>query len=718
MTENLDTIIEKFSAKCEKSYPADQADTIKRALSFAVDKHRGQNRVSGEPYVTHPIAVADIIIDLGLDYLTVCAALLHDTVEDTETTEKEIERNFGPVVETLVLGVTKLQKIKFTSKEEEQAENFRRMFVAMAKDIRVLIIKLADRLHNMRTIDSLPEDRRNAMAEETLEIYSKLAGRLGLSYIKCELEDTCLKVLQPEFFDNLVKDVSLRRNERQAIVDQLCVELKMLLSSHNIDCDISGRPKHFYSIYKKMTEKGRTFDQIYDLTAVRILVKDLETCYEVLGIIHSQWKPMPGRFKDYIAMPKANNYQSLHTTVMTKYGTPFEIQIRTFEMHRIAEYGIAAHWKYKEKRSEGGRDLSWLSDIISEAPEEEDSKELFKTLKYDIDERRVFIFTPKGDVLALPLGSTPIDFAYNVHSAIGNKCVGAKINNKIVPLDTKLETGDYVEIITSAGAKGPSRDWLKFVVTGQAKSKIKAFFKKEMKEENIKLGREMMELEAKKSGYSLPVLLKQEWVDMIMRRYSFTSLEDMYASVGYGGFSVHQILPKLIDFYRKDMKTRMPPQIEKDGGKQNGLNSDILIKGEGNLLTRLGRCCNPVPGDDIVGFVSNGRGVTVHRVNCPNLNGVEARKLIEASWAPKGDSTFTVSLQINADSRGQVLVHIPTVISEMKLSISFMNARTDKNDQMIISLGVKVNAIQQADSLISKIGRLPSVNNVFRTKSV
>lgn len=510
-------IYSDFEAKCDKSYPEAQAEIIKKALDFARKKHEGQNRLSGEPYIIHPIAVADVIIDLGLDHLTVCAALLHDVIEDTDATEKEIEGSFGPVVLTLVLGVTKLKKISFTSKEDEQAENFRNMFVAMAKDIRVLIIKLADRLHNMRTISSLPPERQTALAEETLEIYSKLAGRLGLSYVKCELEDTCLKVLQPEFFEKLVKDVSLRRNERQALVDQLCVELKMLLSSHNIDCDVSGRPKHFYSIYKKMTEKGRTFDQIYDLTAVRILVKDVETCYEVLGIIHSQWKPMPGRFKDYIAMPKDNNYQSLHTTVMTTYGTPFEIQIRTFEMHRVAEYGIAAHWKYKEKKQLQDSGLTWLSDIIQESPEE-DSKELFKSIKYDIGERRVFIFTPKGDVLPLPVGSTAVDFAYSVHSAVGNKCVGAKINNKMVPLDTKLETGDYVEIITSSSSKGPSRDWLKFVVTSQAKSKIKSFFKKEMKEENIKLGKEMLELEAKKNGYSLSILLKQEWVDVLLQK--------------------------------------------------------------------------------------------------------------------------------------------------------------------------------------------------------
>lgn len=718
MVEDFNEVLNNFKSRCVKYYSESQSDLILKALDFACEKHSGQKRMSGEPYVIHPIAVANIIIDLGLDNQTVCAALLHDTIEDTDTTENEIGEIFGNTIKEMVLGVTKLKKISFKSTEEEQAENFRRMFIAMAKDIRVLIIKLADRLHNMRTISALSKERQDALATETLEIYSKLAGRLGLSYIKCELEDTCLKVLQPDFFEKLVEDVSLRRTERQALVDQLCFELKMLLSSHNIDCDISGRPKHFYSIYKKMKEKGRSFDQIYDLTAVRILVKDVETCYEVLGIIHSQWKPMPGRFKDYIAMPKANNYQSLHTTVMTTYGTPFEIQIRTFEMHRIAEYGIAAHWKYKEKRPDDDRNLSWLSDIIRPSGEEEDSTELFQSIKYDIDERRVFIFTPKGDVLALPLGATPVDFAYNVHSAVGNKCVGAKINNKMAPLDTKLETGDYVEIITSANAKGPSRDWLKFVVTGQAKSKIKAFFKKEMKEENIKLGREMLELEAKKLGYPLSELLKPEWVETIMKKYSITSLDDMFASVGYGGFSVHQILPKLVDLYKKDLKAKMPPRHRTSEKGIAGNYNDILIKGESNMLTRLGRCCNPVPGDEIVGFISNGRGVTIHRTSCPNLNGVEARKLIEASWAPKGDSTFIVSLQINADNRDQVLVQIPTIISEMKLGISFMNARLDKSNQMVISLGVRVSAIQQADSLIGKIRNLSYVNNVFRTKTV
>lgn len=715
--------MQRLLARCQLIYTKEHQKTVGAALEYATLKHGGQKRVSGEPYITHPIAVANILLDLGMDYSSVCAALLHDVIEDTDATEEDLREKFGDQITELVLGVTKLKKITFKSKEQEQAENFRKMFFAMAKDIRVLIIKLADRLHNMRTVEALSRERQEALANETLEIYARLASRLGLSYMKCEMEDICLKVLHPEAYEELVREVSLKRAERQEIVDRLCADLRDMMKEHNLTGEVSGRPKHFYSIYKKMTEKHKTFEQIYDLTAVRIIVNSVEACYEVLGLIHSRWKPIPGRFKDYIAVPKPNNYQSLHTTVMTNFGTPFEIQIRTYEMHRIAEYGIAAHWKYKEQagRSDVGNSdeqLTWLRGVMDAQGEATDPQELYESLKVDLYEGQVFIFTPNGDVVVLPEGSTPIDFAYSVHSEIGNRCVGAKINNRIVPLETKLETGDYVEIITSNNSKGPSRDWLRVVKTTQARTKIRAWFKKEMKEENIRRGKEMLDLEAKRLGYSLPSLLVPEWLNVVMQRYSISSLDDLYASIGYGGYSVHQILPKLIDFYRKEKKVKEQALAKGGGmgGKKNA--AAILIDGEPDLLCRIARCCSPVPGDDIVGYVSNGRGVTVHRVGCPNLAGVDKKKLISASWGDKTDSSFVVSLQIVAANSDNLIVDVSTVISGLKLSIHSINGRVDRNDMATLTIGVNVNSIKEIDLLVSKLQQLPAVSKVFRSNSV
>lgn len=714
--------MQRLLARCQLIYTKEQQELVSAALEYATQKHDGQYRVSGEPYVTHPIAVANILLDLGMDCSSVCAALLHDLIEDTDVTEEDIRKRFGNSIADLVVGVTKLKKISFKSKEQEQAENFRKMFFAMAKDIRVLIIKLADRLHNMRTVDVLSKERKEALANETLEIYSRLASRLGLSYMKCEMEDICLKVLHPEAYDKLVHEVSLKRAERQEIVDRLCTDLRTLMQEHGIEGEVSGRPKHFYSIYKKMTEKHKTFEQIYDLTAVRIIVNSVEACYEVLGLIHSRWKPIPGRFKDYIAVPKPNNYQSLHTTVMTNFGTPFEIQIRTYEMHRIAEYGIAAHWKYKERSGKASvensdEQLTWLRGVMDAQGEATDPQELYESLKVDLYEGQVFIFTPKGDVVVLPEGSTPIDFAYSVHSEIGNRCVGAKINSRIVPLETKLETGDYVEIITSNSAKGPSRDWLRVVKTTQARTKIRAYFKKEMKEENIRKGREMLELEAKRLGYNLSSLMVPEWLNIVMQRYSISSMDDLYASIGYGGYSVHQILPKLIDFYKKDRKSK-EPSLAGNSGLRKRETAGILIDGEPDMLCRISKCCNPVPGDEIVGYVSNGRGVTIHRKECPNLKNVDHKKLIKASWGEKTESSFVVSLQILANNKSSLIVDVSTVISGMKLSISSINGRVDKNDTAILTIGVNVNNIHEIDLLVSKLQQLEGVRNVFRSTGV
>jgi len=708
--------MQQLQEKFELVFNPQQVELLNRALDYATRMHANQFRESGEPYITHPIAVASILFDLGLDCATLAAALLHDCVEDTAATDEEIRKLFGDEIAELVAGVTKLDKIKFKSKEEEQAENFRRMFFAMAKDIRVIIIKLADRLHNMRTISSLSAERQHAMAQETLEIFAPLASRLGLSYLKCELEDLCLKVLEPAIYESLVSEVALKRAERQELVNRICSRLTSLLEELNIKGEVSGRPKHFYSIYKKMKNNNRTFDQIYDLTAVRVIVENVKDCYEVLGMIHTMWKPIPGRFKDYIAVPKPNNYQSLHTTVMTTFGMPFEIQIRTYEMHKIAEYGIAAHWKYKENRgaaNELDEKLEWLRGVMDVQSENSSPQEFYESLKFDLYSGQVFVFTPKGDVVTLAEGATPVDFAYNVHSAIGNKCIGAKINGKIVPLETKLNTGDYVEIITSSAAKGPSRDWLRFVKTSQAKSKIKAFFKKELKEENIRKGKEMLEKEAKIRGYVLGNLMLPKWLDIIMQRYSISSVDDLYASVGYGGFTVNQILSKLIDFYKKEERARVPAKTT--GAVRSMSSGSVIVKGHDDLLVRISKCCNPVPGDDIVGFISRGRGVAIHRKNCPNLKNIEDYRLIEAHWANDNPAPFAVAMQIEARNANGLLAKVTMLISEMKLTITNMNARVDKAGNAIINLSVTVNNISEFDTIVNKIQSIPDVEKAFRS---
>ncbi|MCI8435797.1 MAG: bifunctional (p)ppGpp synthetase/guanosine-3',5'-bis(diphosphate) 3'-pyrophosphohydrolase [Clostridia bacterium] len=692
-----------------------QIEVLDRVCAFAERMHADQKRDSGEPYIIHPIAVANILLDLGLDYCTVAAALLHDCIEDTPATDADVRTQFGGEIADLVMGVTKLDKITFKSKEEEQAENFRRMFFAMAKDIRVILIKLADRLHNMRTISGISEARQMAMAKETLEIYAPLASRLGLSYLKCELEDLCLKVLHPAIYDRLSCEVALKRTERQDLVAHICKRLTELLKELHINGEVSGRPKHFYSIYKKMAGGSKTFDQIYDLTAVRVIVENVKDCYEVLGMIHTMWKPIPGRFKDYIAVPKPNNYQSLHTTVMTSYGMPFEIQIRTYEMHKIAEYGIAAHWKYKEHRvdhSDLDEKLEWLRGVMDVQGDAATPQEFYESLKLDLYSGQVFIFTPKGDVIALPEGSTPVDFAYSVHSEVGNKCVGAKINNKMVPLETKLQMGDFVEIITSNASKGPSRDWLRFVKSTQAKTKIRAFFKKEMKDDNIKKGKDMLEHEAKARGFTLSQLFVPKWLDVIMQRYSISSMDDMYAAIGYGGFTVNQILLKLIDFYKREQNEKRPERAVGAVRKTDG--QGIIVKGHDDLLVRLARCCNPVPGDDIIGFISRGRGIAIHRKSCPNLKNIEDFRLIEAHWANAGTAPFVVTLQIEAANSGDLLAKITSSISGLKLSIDSLNARLDKNQRAIINLGVRVQNIEQVETLLSKVEAIAEVEKVFR----
>lgn len=721
MSEEAQKIIERESAHLRSRYSLmygdQQVALVDDALSYATQMHDGQFRKSGEPYIVHPIAVANLLLDIGMDHATIAAALLHDCIEDTPSTSDEIQKRFGQEVCMLVTAVTKLEKMVFKSKEEEQAENFRRMFFAMAKDIRVILIKLADRLHNMRTIEALSRERQVAMATETLDIYAPLASRLGLSFYKCELDDLCLKTLHADAYNELVKEISLKRAERQGLVNHICEAIRGTLKDLHINGQVSGRPKHFYSIYKKMVNQHKTFDQIYDLTAVRVIVERVRDCYEVLGVIHTMWKPMPGRFKDYIAVPKPNNYQSLHTTVMTSYGMPFEIQIRTFEMHQIAEYGIAAHWKYKENRvvdSDLDEKLQWLRGVMeTEKEQTADPQEFYEALKLDLYSGQVFVFTPRGDVIALPEGSTPVDFAYTVHSEVGNKCVGAKINNKIVPLDTKLQTGDYVDIITSPASKGPSRDWLRFVKTSSAKTKIRAFFKHAMKEENIRHGKELLEREAKNRGYNLSSLMVQKWLDVIMQRYSFSSINDLYASVGYGAYTPNQILLKLIDFYKRENPATPETHFVQSG--KDGDGRGIVINGNDDLLVRIARCCSPVPGDNIIGYISRGRGVTIHRDNCPNIKNAEPFRLIEAHWNGKCSAPFSVLLSIECKDGGGVLANITKTVSDMKLSIESLTARVvDKDSRALISLGLRVSSPEQLDLIINKIRNIRDVSKVYR----
>lgn len=716
--EPAEITIENLVSKIKHYYPND-ADTILRAFKLAQDAHDGQFRASGRPYITHPCVVCDILIDLGLDVPTLCAALLHDTVEDTYVTDRQLRDEFGDEIANLVAGVTKLDKLQFASKEEEQAENIRKMFFAMAKDIRVIIIKLADRLHNMRSLQYLSRERQLAMAKETIDIFAPLAGRLGISQIKCELEDLCLKYLDPEAYEYLSEHIAMKREERQSMVDSVIAELKKILKELGVDGEISGRTKHFYSIYKKMKNQGKSLDEIYDMTAVRVIVDTVKDCYNVLGAIHAVWKPIPGRIKDYIAVPKPNMYQSLHTTVITNLGAPFEIQIRTKEMHRVAEYGIAAHWKYKEGAFEKdiSDKISWISDVISYDGEHKDSREFLDSIKKDVSiSDEVFVFTPKGAVKNLQAGATALDFAYAVHSEVGNKCVGAKVNSKLVPLGHILENGDIVEILTSANSKGPSRDWLKIVVTSSAKSKIRQFFKRELKEENIKNGKTMLEREAKHRGFTWAQLAQPKALDTVFKRYMFNDTDEMFASVGYGSISTNQVLLKLIDYYKKHVE-----KVVIDGEvvykpKQNGKSGSVIIKGYDDLLIRFSKCCSPVPGDKIVGYISRGRGITIHLADCPTVKQLEKERLVEAEWSQtSAGASFAASLQVLCEDKGVVFADLTKIITNQELPILSFSARKDKNHNIVAVFSVEIKDHQQLNQLIEKIRSYPNTLDVFRT---
>ena len=711
----MKTVLDKIN----ENYGEADRQLLLKAYHYAEEMHKNQKRASGEPYFTHPCAVAEILIDLGMDTPSVAAAFLHDVIEDTPATAEDIKKNFGDEILTLVEGVTKLDKIRFQTREEEDAENFRKIFVAMANDVRVIIIKLADRLHNMRSLNFLSQERQQRIARETLDIFTPLAGRLGISQIKCELEDLCLKYLDPEAYEYLASNIHQRLEERRNFVDLVVAQLQEMLKEDNISGEVFGRPKHFYSIYRKMKNKGLSLDQIYDLTAVRVIVNTTEECYEVLGKIHKKWKPVPGRIKDYIATPKRNMYQSLHTTVVTNFGQYFEIQIRTFEMHKMAEYGIAAHWKYKEQKSgsESGFDqrLSWIRDVMDWQGSLNDSKEFVDSLKNDLYSNELLVFTPHGKVISLPLGATPVDFAYAIHSEVGNKCVGAKVNGKIVTLNSTLKTGDVVEVLTSSTTKGPSWDWLKFVKSGSAKAKIRQFFKKEMKEENAKTGRAMLEAEAKRRGYALNDLLTEESFKKLSNKLVFANVDEMMASVGYGAVSVNQIIYKLIDYYKKEIPK---PVDALDVGKLNHTPAgSVRVKGMTGLLVRFAHCCNPVPGDKIVGFVSRGRGVIVHRADCPNLKELEADRIQPAEWTGDTEQGFIAGIKIVATDDYGVTAFITSEIAQLRLTMTQINGRVGKDGKGYFDINVRLNKRSDLEVLINHLKKDNRIIDVFRTSN-
>lgn len=719
-------MLAELETKIKKIYGQETVDKIREVYDFAEKAHHDQKRSSGEPYSIHPLAVATILVDMGMDIDTIAAGLLHDTIEDTGVTKEELEKRFGAEVAALVDGVTKLGRLSYKTKEEQQVENLRKMFLAMAKDIRVIIIKLADRLHNLRTLEYVDEERQREKAYETLEIYAPLAHRLGIFKIKWELEDISLRFIDPKGYYDLVEKVAKKRREREAYIQEVIETLKQKLPEINIECEIEGRPKNFYSIYKKMYMQHKDFEQIYDLLAVRVLVNTIKDCYGVLGIVHTLWKPIPGRFKDYIAVPKPNMYQSLHTTVIGPKGDPFEIQIRTWDMHRTAEYGIAAHWKYKEGHKTSydmDKKLAWLRQLLEWQNDSSDARDFMETLKIDLFTDEVFVFTPKGDVIDLPKGATPLDFAYTIHSAIGNRCIGAKANGKIVTLDYQLQTGDIIEVLTTQSANhGPSRDWLKVVKTSQAKNKIRQWFKKERREENIEKGKEMLEREAKRQGYILSQLIKSEWIEGILRKYGLHTAEDMYAAVGYGGITTNQILVRLIDEYKKANDIEEEPESiikERPIKEKHSTDNGIQVKGIDNVMIRFAKCCNPVPGDQVIGYVTKGRGVSVHRADCVNLSdeSVEPHRLIEVGWVGEHKAAYNAEIQIVAHDRQAILADITNAIADIKINVTAINARTAKNKLVVINLSLEILDTQQLDKVMKFFERLQDVVDVFRVNA-
>ncbi|WP_251860881.1 bifunctional (p)ppGpp synthetase/guanosine-3',5'-bis(diphosphate) 3'-pyrophosphohydrolase [Clostridium sp. Marseille-Q2269] len=722
-------MLEDLVVKIKDSFSEKEIEFIKKAYNFACNAHKKQKRISGEPYIVHPEEVAIILFQMGMDVNTMIAGLMHDVVEDTQYTYEDVSREFGSEVADLVDGVTKLGKIEYKTKEEQQADNVRKMLLAMTKDIRVILIKLADRLHNMRTLRFMSVEKQKEKSQETLDIYAPLAHRLGISKIKWELEDLSFRYLNPNEYYFLVRKIAEKRVEREEHIKEIVSELEQSLERAGIKSEIDGRPKHFYSIYKKMQNKNKNLDQIFDLTAVRILVDTVKDCYAALGIAHTVYKPIPGRFKDYIAMPKPNMYQSLHSTVMGVGGRPFEIQIRTYEMHKTAEYGIAAHWKYKEGANSHNNielKLTWLREMLDWQKETTDPEEFMQGFKIDLFSDEVFVFTPKGKVISLPNKATPVDFAYKIHTDIGHRCIGAKVNGKMVPLDYELKTGEIIDILTSTTPKGPNLDWLSMVKSNQAKSKIRAWFKKEDKEENINKGKDILEKETKKQGYNFGELAKGEILETVLKRYNMSNIEDMFAAVGIGSLSASAVVLRFREQYLKKNKPELNwnevrDQIDKTNKikKKKSTSPGIIVKGEDNLLVRFAKCCNPVPGDNIIGYITKGRGVSIHRTDCKNMEQLveeDPTKIVEVSWGKPKGGEYISELEVIAENTDGLLADIMLTINGSKTNLYAVNAKPIKNDSVVVNIKLKISNIEDLKTVMKNIRKLKGVLEVYRTK--
>ncbi len=730
MSEVKCASIEDIINQMKKNNRKTNTKLIFKAYDFAKSHHGDQKRKSGEPYIIHPLQVAYILAGLELDDATICAALLHDTVEDTEVTSQQIMQEFGEEISEMVDGVTKLGNLQYTSIKEKQVEDYRKMFLAMGKDIRVILIKLADRLHNMRTLKYLSRDRQIANAEETMDLYAPLANRLGIYSLKWELEDLSFKYLKPDEYREIVEGLDKKREERLSFIEKIMDEIRLELKKQHIDAEVKGRAKHIYSIYCKMRRDNKTLDQIYDLFALRILVNSVKDCYAALGIVHELYNPMPGRFKDYISVPKKNMYQSLHTTLIGEKGTPFEVQIRTWDMHRVAEYGIAAHWAYKEAGKNKKTNvvvnddkLSWLRETLEWQKEVQDPEEFLNTLKTELFEDEVYVFTPKGDIKVLPKGSTPIDFAYSIHAEVGHRMTGCKINSKMMPIVTNLKNGDIVSVITSDSPKGPSRDWLKFIKSSTAKTRIQQWFKKAEREDNIIKGKELIEKEIKRIGISQNDLSKQEYVDAALTRYKYNSVEDMYASVGFGAISPVKIIARMLEEYRKDHKEENIEEKIKElsqGRKTHSKpsNAGIIVKGIDNCLVKLSKCCNPVPGDDIIGYITKGRGVSVHRKDCINVNDLlqEEDRMIDVEWFNEGIASYTSDIEVYSNDRNGLLGDILEVSQKNNTKIISVNSRVTKEKTVITEITLQVENRDELHKALKAIRRVDSVYEVKRKK--
>ncbi|MEJ8784991.1 bifunctional (p)ppGpp synthetase/guanosine-3',5'-bis(diphosphate) 3'-pyrophosphohydrolase [Peptoniphilus sp. EMRHCC_23] len=715
-------MIEQLIEKILSYNPDADVEKVREAYDYAEAHHEGQKRNSGEDYIVHPFNVALILAEMNMDVSTIIAGLLHDTIEDTDVTYDDVKERFGEEAAILVEGVTKLKMLTYQTKQEKQAENIRKMVLAMAKDIRVVIVKFADRLHNMRTLEYMTPEKKHDKALETIEIYAPLADRLGMSRVKSELEDLSLRYLDPENYYNLVDMVSRRRSEREALIQSLIDDISKQLKRMGIAADINGRPKNFYSIYKKMMKKGKTFEEIYDLQAIRILVDDVKDCYGALGVVHTMYKPIPGRFKDYISMPKQNKYQSLHTTVIDDNGETFEVQIRTWEMHKTAEYGIAAHWKYKEgakKSTSFDENLTWLRQLLEWQKDLKDPNEFMETLKVDFFADEVFVFTPNGDVINLPDNSTPIDFAYRVHTAVGNTCVGAKINGRIVSLSHKLKNGEIVEVITNKNSE-PSLDWLSIVASPQARTKIKQYFKVKDRDKNIEKGQTMIEQEAKRLGYRPSEFIRDEWMEEVRQRLKFDNLNDLYSQVGYGSMSVRQVTAKLEEYVKEEKRKTTAENmtvedIELDGSKSHRNAGGIVVKGIDNVKVRIAKCCTPVPGDEIVGFITMGRGVSIHRSDCINLkNNMNEDRLIPVRWEIDEKEMYSAEIEVRASNKNNVLADIANRIHDARLDIQNLSAREDKDHNLIIRTVVRIHHIDELARLLKKLERVENVYEAYR----